>query len=161
MLRSSFTLVALASIAAVSYADQLASDSMVIIGETATAVEAETDSTLTIDLSRLDEANMSQLSQTGVPMQVGDSLTFSVRGNPTTGYTWNVRDEAANGVFSVEKTYKVDEADPSYTGVPGTYYFTLTAGNAAGSGDFSIWHGRTWESEQNSLQSFTIPIHIH
>ena len=160
MLRSSFTLVALASIAAMSYANQSA-DSMAIIGETATAVEAETDSNLTIDLSRLDESNMSQLSQTGVPMKAGDSLTFSVRGNPTTGYTWNVREEAANGLFSVEESYKVDEADPSFTGVPGTYYFTLTAGNAAGSGDFSIWNGRTWEGEQNSLDSLTIPIHIH
>ena len=149
--------LALASLAVLTVAEEVFD-----INEASQAVEATSDSTdRPIDLSSIAEANMSQLEQSGLPMRVGDSKTFTVRGNPTTGYTWNIdQDATADGVISIEKDYKVDEADPSWTGVTGTYYFKVTA-NTVGEASLAIWHGRTWESRQNSLQAFNIPIHVN
>ena len=94
---------ALASLAALAVADQTFE-----LEETSNSVDAESDTmAVIIDLSLLEQANISQLQQSGFPLRVGDSMTFSVGGNPTTGYTWNLNeDEAANGAISIEKTYK-------------------------------------------------------
>ena len=46
------------------------------------------DAIATIDLDFIDPARM----QEGIGMSSGDLLRFSVRGNPTTGYEWDVVD---------------------------------------------------------------------
>ena len=54
-----------------------------------------------------------------------------MRGNPTTGYTWNVDDAATNGAFTVATQYISDtqkhQVDIPLMGAGGTYYFTLEA----------------------------------
>ena len=151
--------IALASLAVLCAADQ--SFDQLAINDAASDIAAETDTTPIIDLSELEYSNLSQLQQSGFPMKVGDSKQFSIRGNPTTGYTWNLHeDDVADGAISVEKSYRVDDAPEGWTGVPGTYYFTVTA-NAAGEGNLDIWHGRVWESEANSENTIKIPIHVH
>ena len=76
-------------------------------------------------------------------MKPGESFTFSVKGNPTTGYTWNVRGSVINDVFSVQEDYS-SEGDGSTMGCGGTYKFTVTA-EKAGKGCFWIFYSRVWE----------------
>ena len=71
-------------------------------------------------------------------MEAGDQLRFQVAGNPTTGYEWVLNEDSDNGLFDVERKYVADDAPPHYTGVGGTYYFTITAGETTGDGAFEI-----------------------
>ncbi len=72
---------------------------------------ANTISTPSINLSELEDSKLSELEHTGYQMKVGDSKTFSVSGNPTTGYTWNLnQDDASDSTISIKKTYKTKSA---------------------------------------------------
>ena len=97
----------------------------------------------------------------GFTIPENETITFKVSGNPTTGYEWNhLEDEA----FDVERDYYQDEVKPwqrGYTGIGGTYYFTLSANEGAEQGDkgvFSIAYSRSWEDR--NVDSYTYPIHI-
>ena len=80
-------------------------------------------------------------------------MRFTADGNPTTGYTWNLVEDP-NGAFTVVKTYKSAPRQPHeeyYTGMGGTFYFTVTGStNGPAEGEFLVWHGREWEGIENS-----------
>ena len=63
-------------------------------------------------------------------------------------------------MFDVQETFVFDDAPEGYTGVGGTYYFTLTAGEESGTGAFEISYERSWE-EDNALAAFRIPIQVN
>ncbi len=48
-----------------------------------------------------DESVLENLKNQGYTLHRESPVKFSVRGNPTTGYTWNVDKEATNDAFSV------------------------------------------------------------
>ena len=54
----------------------------------------------------------------------------------------------------------MDDAPRGYTGVGGTYFFTLTAGEKSGKGVFEIVYKRSWE-EGNGLIAYSIPILVN
>lgn len=61
-----------------------------------------------------------------------DPFTFSLDGNPTTGYSWEIVDADADKL-DVKSEYIADEAQEGQTGVGGKYQFTVTGlsqGNA-------------------------------
>ena len=90
-------------------------------------------------------------------------LCLSIKGNPTTGYTWNVDDAATNGAFEVMTRYisdnQVHQRDVPLCGAGGTYYFTLTPlAEGANDGVFSISEGRDWEDF--TIDDVSIPVKI-
>ena len=93
-------------------------------------------------------------------------MRFSVRGNPTTGYMWEVNEEATKGAFTVERDYIKDpigEGEESSTGVGGTFFFTLTAGDSVPDEDvfFQIGYMRNWETENVDDAEWKIKLPIH
>ena len=64
-----------------------------------------------IALSNIGDAFKTQLQQDGIPLKAGESMRFTVRGNPTTGYQWMVDENATNGAFTIDKTYKIDDSE--------------------------------------------------
>ena len=120
-----------------------------------------TDGIFTIDLESMNKIGLAVLTKAGVPIEVGASLRFQVRGNPTTGFEWIVNDEAALGLFTIENLYVPDPAPAGWTGVGGVYYFTIKAGSDVGKGSFKIEYKQPWDSENESpLQSYTIPVQV-
>ncbi|HJJ32052.1 MAG TPA: protease inhibitor I42 family protein [Methanocorpusculum sp.] len=81
----------------------------------------------------------------------GDYVKISVRGNPTTGYTW----KASGDGLTIKDTYVVDEHEEGMVGVGGTYYWYVTA-DKAGTYTFKAEEARSWEGE--AITGFTIPL---
>ena len=106
------------------------------------------DDIITINLSSVNREFKSTLEQTGIPLKAGGQIRFQVRGNPTTGYQWQELCCNSHGAFSVEKSFKRDPAPEGYTGVGGTYYFTITA-NKPSEGEDSIFSHSIFEDVSN------------
>lgn len=81
----------------------------------------------------------------------GDYVKISVRGKPTTGYTW----KASGDGLTIKDTYVVDEHEEGMVGVGGTYYWYVTA-DKAGTYTFKAEEARSWEGE--AITGFTIPL---
>ena len=92
MLRT--TNLTLAAICAVASADQV----------------FQPDAPVEIALSNIGDAFKTQLQQEGIPLKAGDSMIFTAHGNKTTGYQWTVDEDATNGAFTVDSTYKTDQS---------------------------------------------------
>ena len=120
---------------------------------------------LTFHLSKMNEAAINKLSVRGFSITASHGIRLAVEGNPTTGFEWDLVQGTndTNGVFDVCGDYYPDESNPMAdgigTGTGGTYYFTITAGEASGTGTFSIAYSRDWETIAPE-DSFTIPVHV-
>ena len=87
-------------------------------------------------------------------------MRFKVSGNPTTGYQWNINEDEINGAFTYKRTYKSNPSPRFYTGVGGTYYFDITAGDSGSNGKFEIAYYRPWESANHAFNKHSIPINV-
>lgn len=82
-------------------------------------------------------------SQNMINASVGESFTLTLRGNPTTGYSWDAAEVPAQ-VTLTEKHYEQDKTDPMMVGVGGTFHFRFKAvkkGEAA----IRFEYRRPWE----------------
>jgi len=96
-----------------------------------------------------------------VKVKVNDWFKVSLKGNPTTGYTWTaiIAEEDAAILRQVgEPVYVSDSADDAIVGVGGTYTFTFEA-LAAGEAVLKLEYARPWESEP-PLQTFTATVQV-
>ena len=82
---------------------------------------------------------------------------FSLKGNPTTGYTWEV--EADENTVDVKSEYVQDENEGNLAGVGGTYNFTVT-GKEAGNTKVVFKYLRTWEGEKSVLKTVEYTFNI-
>ena len=95
----------------------------------------------TILLDDLNELQASILESMGFFMYQGTTLKFAAYSNPTTGYSWYVNDMMTGGVFTIAHEYIADtppEGEEFWSGGGGYSYFTITPGETAGDGYFSI-----------------------
>jgi len=96
-----------------------------------------------------------------VKVKVNDWFKVSLKGNPTTGYTWAaiIAEEDAAILRQVgEPVYVSDSAGDTIVGVGGTYTFTFEA-LAAGEAVLKLEYARPWESEP-PLQTFTATVQV-
>ena len=85
------------------------------IDEPKESVEAEV-------LEKAVETNVTEKT-----LSVGESFTFNLASNPTTGYDWYIK--SADGL-TVDKEYKAKVTNPQLCGAGGTAIFTVTAEEA-------------------------------
>ncbi len=86
---------------------------------------------------------------------VGDKITVTIEGNPTTGFTWET--EQLNSAQLQQLGEPEYTAASNLLGAAGTYVFTF---KVVGTGDFSlrlIYH-RTWEAGVPPEQTFEVTI---
>ena len=96
----------------------------------------EDDGRLIIDLDQVaaDTLVKQVFEEYGLTIPIDETLTFKVSGNPTTGYEWHYNDDVVNDAFVVTEEYVMDTVEDwqeGYTGIGGTYYFTLSASEGA------------------------------
>ncbi|HJJ28211.1 MAG TPA: protease inhibitor I42 family protein [Methanocorpusculum sp.] len=79
---------------------------------------------------------------------VGEKVTVSVNGNPTTGYVWAASQKEGDnaGLNISEPVYKQNDAEEGMAGVPGVYTWTITA-DTPGAYYFTAFYQRSWEDE--------------
>ena len=58
-----------------------------------------------VDYNMDEEVARQFVIDNGLTMAVGASVTFSIQENPTTGYSWQLDQESANGVFDMTADY--------------------------------------------------------
>ena len=88
------------------------------------------DDHLIIDLDQMQSDTKRVFADTGFTIPAEKTLTFKVSGNPTTGYEWHYVETENGAAFDVVEDYIMDpvpEGHEDYTGIGGTYYFTLSA----------------------------------
>ena len=87
-----------------------------------------------------------------VCLEVGDTLTLQLEGNPTTGYLW----EVASKEMPYLKSYRVST---SLIGSGGTYTFTFRA-ESKGSMTMQVVYARPWEKDVPPAKTIEIPVVI-
>ena len=83
--------------------------------------------------------------------KAGEYVLITVKGNPTTGYTW----QSAGDGLTILEDYVEDEHEEGMVGVGGTYQWYVTA-DKAGTYTFKADEARVWEG--NAVTSFEIPL---
>lgn len=102
-----------------------------------------------IDLTEADSGGTVEAS-------VGDEITISLPGNPTTGYTWNVlKPQSADVVAFTDREY---EAESDLVGAPGTEELTFEA-VAPGKATIELGYFRPWEADQIE-KTFTVNVTV-
>jgi inhibitor of cysteine peptidase len=85
----------------------------------------------------------------------GETLTLSIEGNPTTGYSWNLT--------SVDEAVLKSAGEPGYdssstlTGAGGTYTFKFSAVEA-GTTTLKLDYYRTFEKDVAPIKSFEVTV---
>ena len=94
---------------------------------------------------------------------VGDAVTVTLAGNPTTGYTWesDMSEEDASLLSMVgdEPAYTPDDVDPEVAGSGGVYTFTFEA-VASGQVELKLKYWRSFEPETEPIQTFSADLTI-
>jgi len=91
-----------------------------------------------------------------IEASVGDDITISLAGNPTTGYTWNVlQPQNADVVAFDDREY---EAESDAIGAPGTEELEFEA-VAAGEATIELGYFRPWEPDQVD-KTFTVTVTV-
>ncbi|MBI5157485.1 MAG: protease inhibitor I42 family protein [Acidimicrobiia bacterium] len=90
-----------------------------------------------------------------IEVQVGETITVDLSGNPTTGYAWQVEGLDAAVMTATEPAF---ESDSELMGAGGTFTFTFTA-VAAGETQLRLVYLRPWEQVE-PLETFTMTITV-
>ena len=94
-----------------------------------------------------------------VSLNVGESATVTLPGNPTTGFVWSV--VASSAVVQVELSYERRPAPsgPPVCGRPCGTVVTLT-GKQAGQGEVKLIYARPWEKGNAPSDTRTITVTV-
>lgn len=94
-----------------------------------------------------------------VSMKSDETLSISIDGNPTTGYTWEVDSVDQNILQLVgEAEYSPDSnINPKKTGVGGTYNFKFTP-VSPGTTTLRLKYWRTFEPENPPIETFEVTV---
>lgn len=76
-------------------------------------------------------------------VSIGDKVTLSIAGNPTTGYQWVAQETEG---LTVSEEYKHNDAPEGMAGVGGVYTWTITS-DTPGAYYFTAYYQRSWEPE--------------
>lgn len=94
---------------------------------------------------------------TTVDVAKGDIVGISLRGNPTTGYSWNAT--LSPGLTLLNDTYTVDPHSEGMVGVGGTYLWLVRA-DATGDQTFSTVYKRPWENATGTEETFSLTLKV-
>ncbi len=95
-----------------------------------------------------------------VKVKVGDSVTISLKGNPTTGYSWRTAKLDGQSIEqSGDPKYTVDTHQPGMTGVGGSFVFSFKAAKA-GKTQISLEYVRPWEKNTKPVNTFAVTVEV-
>lgn len=92
-----------------------------------------------------------------VNLVVGQQMEIALASNPTTGYSWQVADDAGGIVEMVGEPEFIQDPGPTAVGRGGAERLTFRA-KKAGSGTLVLEYSRPWEKDTEAEKSFEIPI---
>jgi inhibitor of cysteine peptidase len=97
---------------------------------------------------------------TSVEIKVGQALEVSLEGNPTTGYSWEVKESGEPTLKPQgEPAYVQAETGATLVGGGGTYTFRYV-GAEAGTAMLELIYHRSWEADVAPLEAFTLEVTV-
>jgi inhibitor of cysteine peptidase len=93
-----------------------------------------------------------------VAVEPNDTFDVVLKGNPTTGYGWNVHLSAEDAVILEQVGEPGYVSDSGLIGAGGTYTFTFRA-LAAGEATLALYYSRPWESVP-ALKIFSVTVQV-
>lgn len=93
-----------------------------------------------------------------IEMAVGARLLVSLPGNPSTGYTWEVKEGAAP-VLELVGEPEFESDNPDLVGAGGTLTLTFRAVQSGTTTLVLVYH-RPWETEVEPLDTFTVTVTV-
>ena len=96
-------------------------------------------------------------SGTKINLKNGENFTLQFRGNPTTGYSWELN--LSEGLSILSEDYIQDEAPEGKAGVPGTYLWRIQAVEK-GSQKINGIYKRSWENTTGTEENFTLTVEV-
>ncbi|AKB27956.1 hypothetical protein MSSIT_1237 [Methanosarcina siciliae T4/M] len=94
---------------------------------------------------------------TNISLNNGENFTLQLRGNPTTGYSWQLN--VSEGLSILSEDYTQDPAPEEATGVPGTYTWVIQA-VSEGSQQVNGEYIQPWENATGTEDNFTLTIEV-
>ena len=96
-----------------------------------------------------------------VKVKVGDSVTISLKGNPTTGYSWRTAKLDGQSIEqSGDPKYTVDTHQPGMTGVGGDRSCSSFKAAKAGKTQISLEYVRPWEKNTKPVNTFAVTVEV-
>jgi len=84
----------------------------------------------------------------------GNTAIVELKGNPTTGYSWNYTMSPAGVVREVSNEYIPDKTDENVSGSGGKFVFTFEA-VSEGEADLVFSYLRVWETDVPAINTVT------
>jgi inhibitor of cysteine peptidase len=95
-----------------------------------------------------------------ITAQVGQQITVTLKGNPTTGYLWSVAGVSSNTVGQVgEVEYKRDEVGKGVVGSGGVFVATFKAVKP-GPTTVRMEYRRPWEKDTPPAETFAVMLDV-
>jgi inhibitor of cysteine peptidase len=95
-----------------------------------------------------------------VTVKVGDLVAISLKGNPTTGYSWRTAKLDGKSIEqSGDPKYTVDAHQPGMVGVGGMFVFIFKA-TKPGKTEVNLEYVRPWEKNKKPAKTFTATIEV-
>ena len=91
-----------------------------------------------------------------IEVQAGDTIVIELEGNPSTGYTWEALDLDAS-LFEQVGEAEFESDNPELVGSGGMQTLTFRAVQA-GSGTLTLVYHRSWETDVEPLETFTVEV---
>jgi inhibitor of cysteine peptidase len=93
-------------------------------------------------------------------VKVGDLVTVSLKGNPTTGYGWQTAKLDGKTIEqSGEPKYTTEAHRPGMVGVGGTFVFQFKAVKV-GKTELNLQYARPWEKGKKPAMTFAATIEV-
>jgi inhibitor of cysteine peptidase len=87
-------------------------------------------------------------------------IFIRLRGNPTTGYTWQLAEQPSAVLGPLEDVkYTADRQTPVAVGAGGTFTFSFRAAKP-GSGSIRLVYRRPWEKDKPPAQTFALTVEV-
>jgi inhibitor of cysteine peptidase len=93
-----------------------------------------------------------------VEVAVGQQILVTLDGNPSTGYSWDVKDLETSLLEQVGEA-KFESSAPSLVGSGGTQTLTFKA-LQAGTTTLTLVYHRPWETEVEPIDTFSVTVVI-
>jgi inhibitor of cysteine peptidase len=95
-----------------------------------------------------------------IKLKVGDLVTISLKGNPTTGYSWRTGKLDGTAVEQAgEPKYTTDPHGQGMVGVGGTFLFKFNAAKV-GKTEVNLEYVRPWEKGTKPVKTFAATIEV-
>ncbi len=91
---------------------------------------------------------------------LGQQVVISLKGNPTTGYSWSCAKIEGDAAVAVGKIkYVRDQAKPGMVGVGGVFVATFKAAKI-GKSKITLEYKRPWEKNKPPAETFTLTVEV-